>query len=112
MPIEYVVKQGDCFHSIAAEHGVFWEDLWNAPENHHLRAARRQPELIQPGDKVVIRDKLIKQDAGETGLDGTLGRCHRALVCPAIMLLPHREAGEQRDPHPCAPHAHGQRRGA
>lgn len=66
MATRHTVKQGDCFHSLAAKNGKFWQDLWNAPENQALRKKRSKPELICPGDVVVIPDKEIKEDSGAT----------------------------------------------
>jgi len=40
---------------IAAQSGIKnWQTVWNAPQNAALRAQRKKPELIQPGDKVYV----------------------------------------------------------
>lgn len=40
---------------IASHFGIRdWHQVWNAPQNAGLRAKRRQPEKIQPGDQVYV----------------------------------------------------------
>ncbi|MGD2064237.1 MAG: peptidoglycan-binding protein [Nitrospirota bacterium] len=51
---DYVVKDGDCLHSIAFHHGFLMETLWNLPENRELRQRRRDPSVLLPGDRVAI----------------------------------------------------------
>jgi hypothetical protein len=40
---------------IATHYGIRdWKTVWNDPHNAQLRAQRKKPELIQPGDKVYV----------------------------------------------------------
>jgi N-acetylmuramoyl-L-alanine amidase len=63
---DYVVQPDDCMHSIAYDHGFFWETLWNLPENRELKDARQDPYVLYPGDRVFIPDLRKKEEAGET----------------------------------------------
>ena len=56
----YEVQEGDCMASIAAAHGFFWQTLWNLPENADLKAARKDPYVLLPGDQVYIPPKRIE----------------------------------------------------
>ncbi len=56
MPVSHTVKPGDCLSSIADQHGRFWEQLWNHPDNSELKSTRKDPNVLFPGDVVVIPD--------------------------------------------------------
>src|SRR5262249_36338014 len=65
--IDHVVRPGDCLTSIAAEHGFFWETLWNLPENRDLKERRRDPFTLVPGDVVHVPDLRVRDFSRETG---------------------------------------------
>lgn len=52
----YEVSQGESIPSIAADNGFFWETLWNHPQNAALKAKRKTPNQLAPGDQVFIPD--------------------------------------------------------
>jgi len=52
----YTVCLGDCVSSVSAKHGLFWETVWNAPENSELKAFRSDPNVLLPGDQLFIPD--------------------------------------------------------
>ncbi len=56
MPIEYRVRRGDCISSIAYEHGLLHDTLWNEGANAELRESRPDPNVLQTGDTVVVPD--------------------------------------------------------
>jgi hypothetical protein len=55
----YTVKPGDCMSSIAAAFGLGdYKDIYDAPANAEYRKLRPNPDIIQPGDKIVIPDLI------------------------------------------------------
>jgi N-acetylmuramoyl-L-alanine amidase len=63
----YEVKQGECLYSIAAQHGFFWETLWQASENSELRSKRADPGLLYPGDLVFLPERQLKEESAAAG---------------------------------------------
>ena len=59
----YIVKQGDCMNSIAAETGFFWNTLWSHEANRNLRESRQDPNVLMEGDQVFIPDKRKRDEA-------------------------------------------------
>jgi len=66
MSIDHTVQDGDCFDSIAMEHGFFPETLWNHGSNDDLREARKDPNVLLPGDIVHIPDLTVGEESGAT----------------------------------------------
>jgi hypothetical protein len=65
MPIEIrelriKVEVGDSIPSIAHDAGHFWETLWNHPENAELKAKRKNPNILAPGDEVTVPPIRVK----------------------------------------------------
>jgi len=60
----YIVEQGDCISSIAENEGFFWETLWNA--NSDLKSKREDPNLLVPGDEIIVPEKQAGMVAGPT----------------------------------------------
>lgn len=53
--ITHTVKQGECLSRIAAAYGFSdWRRVYEAPENAALRQKRPNPNVLFPGDQVVI----------------------------------------------------------
>jgi N-acetylmuramoyl-L-alanine amidase len=63
---DYEVQPGDCLSSIAFEHGFFWKTLWQLEENADLKHARKNPDILLPGDLVTVPPIRIKKVTGET----------------------------------------------
>src|SRR3954471_19019570 len=62
MPLTHVVEPGDCMPSIARLYGFGnWHVIWDAPDNEALRKLHPNPEMLAPGDEVVIPDKKARE---------------------------------------------------
>lgn len=59
---DYVVAPGDCVSSIAYAHGLFWETLWNHPDNAPVRQARTDPNALLAGDRLTIPERRVKEE--------------------------------------------------
>jgi hypothetical protein len=59
MPTRRIVRQGESLAQIAAEHGLAPETIWSAPDNRELAQARRNYNVLAPGDVLIIPDKRI-----------------------------------------------------
>ncbi|MDX1811111.1 MAG: LysM peptidoglycan-binding domain-containing protein, partial [Gammaproteobacteria bacterium] len=57
----YSVKQGDCIASIAEQYGMLPDTIWQHADNSDLRKLRKNPNILYPGDTVVIPDKTLAQ---------------------------------------------------
>ncbi|MCC7497230.1 MAG: peptidoglycan-binding protein [Bryobacterales bacterium] len=55
-----IASQGDSIPSIATDNGFFWETIWNHPENAQLKARRKSPNQLLPGDEVFVPELRIK----------------------------------------------------
>jgi len=66
MPIDYVVKQGDCVSSIAAEHGLLPDKIWNHPANAELKRKRENRNILFEGDILVIPDIEVREEMRPT----------------------------------------------
>jgi len=62
---QYTIKEGECLSSIAQRHGLFWQKIWDHPNNTELKR-RRDPNILYPGDVVFIPEKEKKQENGST----------------------------------------------
>jgi len=84
MPIQYVVKQGDCLSSIAIQHGFIPDTIWSDPANAALKVHRHDPNVLSPGDCIHIPDRRLKEVPGSTG---TRHRFRRRGVPTTLRLL-------------------------
>jgi len=67
MPTLHTVTPGECLSSIAARHGFAdWRIVYDHPDNAALRQLRPNPNVLLPGDAVVIPDKRQRSEACAT----------------------------------------------
>lgn len=64
----HIVQQGECLSSLAARYGVGgWEELFEHPDNAELKKKRPNPNILAPGDEVVIPEVQTKFVPAVTG---------------------------------------------
>ncbi|HEX3346237.1 MAG TPA: peptidoglycan-binding protein [Polyangiaceae bacterium] len=57
MPSLYTVSPGDCLYRIAQANGfASWETIYDDPGNQDFKKARPDPNVIYPGDELVLPD--------------------------------------------------------
>jgi len=67
MPRIHKVKQGECLSSIASQYGLMsWRSLYEHPDNEQFRSLRNNPNIILPGDCIVIPDPSVKSISAPT----------------------------------------------
>ena len=54
MATPYHVNRGDTLSAIARQHGMTWQALYNHPDNADFHRNHPNPNLIKPGDVVMI----------------------------------------------------------
>lgn len=57
------VLPGECMASIAHDAGFLWQTLWDLPQNSELKARRKDPYVLFPGDRVYIPDPRPGQES-------------------------------------------------
>jgi len=68
MPKTHKVKPGECLSTIAARYGFLdYKTIYDHADNEALRSRRPNPNMIHPGDEVIIPDKAHKQVDCATG---------------------------------------------
>lgn len=74
MPNIYVVKAGDTLSGIAKTKGYHsWKDIYFHPDNQAFRTKRPNPNLILPGDQLVLPNTGPAPSAPATGTFGAPG---------------------------------------
>lgn len=55
-----IASEGDSIPSIAHDHGHFFETIWNHGNNAALKALRKNPNILYPGDEVFVPALRLK----------------------------------------------------
>jgi hypothetical protein len=64
----HVVQQGECLSSLAAARGLrSWKELHDHPDNAGLKKKRPNPNVLAPGDVVIVPDVVTKTVTAATG---------------------------------------------
>lgn len=93
MPVTHTVRQGESLSSIARRYKIAnWKDIYDDPANERFRSLRPNPNLIYPGDAVVIPD--IKPQTAKL----PTGQEHRILVKRHPQFLKIRLMNGKREP--------------
>lgn len=59
---QYIIKRGDNLSRIAKQYGLKgWKKLWDDPKNEPLRNKRKNPNVIHPGDEVMVPGKTVQE---------------------------------------------------
>lgn len=67
MPIRHSVSEGEGLSSLALAYGLSPQRIWDDPANSELRKTRPDPNILLPGDVVIIPDRAPKQVPAVTG---------------------------------------------
>jgi hypothetical protein len=60
--ITHVVRKGECLARIAHQYGIrSWRKLWDDPKNEPLRRKRKDPNILLPGDEVVVSGRKVHE---------------------------------------------------
>jgi hypothetical protein len=51
---DYIVSDGECMASIAEGTGHFWQKLWDLSDNREVKDARKDPNVLLKGDRLVV----------------------------------------------------------
>jgi N-acetylmuramoyl-L-alanine amidase len=71
----YTVQQGDCLSSIAKAYGFSsYDTIWKRAENSEVKKKRKQPNILQPGDRIFIPDKEMRIE------DGSVDQKHNFVI--------------------------------
>jgi len=60
---KHTVREGECVSSIAYEHGLFPDTIWDHPDNSQLKQKRKEMNLLEAGDVVEIPEKEEKEES-------------------------------------------------
>lgn len=92
---QHKVRQGDCISSIAEKNGLFWQTLWDA--NPDLQQIRNDPNLLQPGDIVLVPEKREGEQSGATEQKHTFRK--KGVPAKLRLILEHNDQPLKNKPY-------------
>jgi hypothetical protein len=97
VPIVHVVRPGECLSSIAKQHGFRdYRIVYDHPDNASLKAKRRNPNILHPGDEVVIPDKELKEvPVATTALHRFVVKSHAKVLRLRLLAHGHEPVADQ-----------------
>ncbi len=67
MPKTHTVAQGEHLPGIAAQYGFAdYTPIWDDPQNADLKDKRKNPNILFPGDQVIIPDRELREEDAAT----------------------------------------------
>ena len=92
MCVQHVVRPGETVARIAREYGFFdWRTIWEHDDNRALADRRKNPDVLAPGDILVVPDKTQKTVAVPTGQKHVF----RTIASPLKLRLILRDFGDE-----------------
>jgi hypothetical protein len=88
---KHTVQQGECISYIAHANGFVPCTLWQHTDNRELREKRSDPNVLLPGDVVVVPDRTVRYVKCATGKKHTF----RRKGIPEVLDLQLRDAHDE-----------------
>jgi|TARA_B110000438_G_C15698611_1_gene600033 N-acetylmuramoyl-L-alanine amidase len=57
----HTVKQGECLTSLEEKYEIPWKKIWNEGTNSQLKSRRKDPNILNPGDRIYIPDRIPRR---------------------------------------------------
>src|SRR5688500_7771226 len=58
----HIVEQGECLSAIAKSYGFSdWRIIYDHPDNAEFKKLRPDPNILYPGDRLIVPDKSLKE---------------------------------------------------
>lgn len=92
MSIRITIRQGQCIECIAFEYGFFPKTIWDHPDNTELKTLRRDHNVLQSGDVIVVPDLRQRYENAVT----EKRHRYRRKGVPSRFILVLEEGGEPR----------------
>ena len=85
----YTVRSGDTLWAIGEKFSLPWEKIWNAPQNDQFKKDRGNPNILYPGDELVIPDREQRDESGGTEQKHSFKKPGKARIRIAVLDLDH-----------------------
>ncbi|NVJ07342.1 peptidoglycan-binding protein [Myxococcus sp. AM001] len=58
-PTAHVIQQGECLSTLAHQHGLHADTVWDLPDNRDLKLRRKNKNILMPGDTVILPPRRL-----------------------------------------------------